>query len=163
VWRDNHPYILALTHSLTHSWSWDLLEMLSIVQPLKNFPAFYKTRWFITVFTRALHWSLIWARSIQSIKSYLSKIHLNIVHPPTSWSSQWSLSFRHSHQYPIYIILLPIRTTCPAHHTLLYKQKIIFLCGQYIEPRGYVENRNIKCTKVDKTKDKRIQCWSCIN
>jgi hypothetical protein len=23
----------------------------------------------------------------------LSKIHFNIVHPPTSWSPQWSLSF----------------------------------------------------------------------
>jgi hypothetical protein len=29
-----------------------------IVQPLKNFPAFYGTRRFKTVFTRALHWSL---------------------------------------------------------------------------------------------------------
>jgi hypothetical protein len=33
---------------------------------LKNFP-FYGTRWFIIVFTRALHWSLSWATSIQSI------------------------------------------------------------------------------------------------
>jgi hypothetical protein len=29
-----------------------------IVQRLSNFPAFYGTRRFITVFTRALHWSL---------------------------------------------------------------------------------------------------------
>jgi hypothetical protein len=35
-----------------------LLEKLPIVQLLKNFPAFYGTRYFITVFTRALHWSL---------------------------------------------------------------------------------------------------------
>jgi hypothetical protein len=34
---------------------------------LKNFPTFYGTRWFITVFTRALQWFLSWARSIQSI------------------------------------------------------------------------------------------------
>jgi hypothetical protein len=27
------------------------------------------------------------------IPSYLSKIHFDIVHPPSSWSSQWSLSF----------------------------------------------------------------------
>jgi hypothetical protein len=32
-------------------------------------PAFYGTRWFITVFTRALHRSLFWARSIQSLPS----------------------------------------------------------------------------------------------
>jgi hypothetical protein len=28
------------------------------MQPLKNFPSFYGTRRFNTVFTRALHWSL---------------------------------------------------------------------------------------------------------
>jgi hypothetical protein len=58
---------------LTYSWSWALLEKLPIVQPLKNFRAFYGTRRFITAFTRALHWSLqdiilhkcvtIWPRS----------------------------------------------------------------------------------------------------
>jgi hypothetical protein len=29
---------------------------------------------------------------IHTIPAYLSKIHFNIVHPPMSWSSQWSLS-----------------------------------------------------------------------
>jgi hypothetical protein len=43
---------------------------------------------FITAFTRALHWSLSSARSIQSIHPILlSKIHLNIIRPSTSWSS----------------------------------------------------------------------------
>jgi hypothetical protein len=88
-----------LTHSLTHSWSWALLEKPPIVQLLKHFPAFYGTGRFITVFTRALHWSLSWARSIQSIPSHLSKIHFNIIPPPKSWSSWWSLSFWFSHQY----------------------------------------------------------------
>jgi hypothetical protein len=37
---------------------------------------------------------------IHTTPSYLSKIHFNIVHSPTSWSSQWSLSFWISHQYP---------------------------------------------------------------
>jgi predicted glycosyl hydrolase (DUF1957 family) len=71
---------------------------------LLNFSAFYGTRWFINVFTRALQWSLSWTRSIQSIPSYL---HFNIVHPPTSWSSQWSLTFWLSHQYPTCIPLIP--------------------------------------------------------
>jgi hypothetical protein len=59
------------------------------------------------VFTRSLHWSLSSARWIQSIssQSYLSKIHFNIVNPPTSWSSQWSLSVWLSYQYPIFIPL----------------------------------------------------------
>jgi hypothetical protein len=55
---------------VTYSWSWALLEKPPILQLLKNFPAFYGTRRFITVFTRALHWSRSWARSIQSIPSH---------------------------------------------------------------------------------------------
>jgi hypothetical protein len=35
-----------------------LLEKPPIVQLLKKFPALYGTQRFITVFTRALHWSL---------------------------------------------------------------------------------------------------------
>jgi hypothetical protein len=58
-----------ITH-ITHSWRWALLEKLPIVQLLKNFRAFYGTRRFITVFTRAFHWSLFWATSIQSIQSH---------------------------------------------------------------------------------------------
>jgi hypothetical protein len=63
-------WAVTITHSLTRSWRWAILEKLPIVQPLKNFPAFYGTRRFITAFTRALHWSLPWARSIQSIPSH---------------------------------------------------------------------------------------------
>jgi hypothetical protein len=93
---------------LTHSWSWALLEKLSIMQLLKNFPAFYGTQRFITVFTRALHWSLFWARSIQSIPSHSISLrsililftHLRLGLP--SGLSSWI-----SHQYPICIPLLP--------------------------------------------------------
>jgi hypothetical protein len=88
--------------SLTNSWSWALLEKLPIVQLLENFPAFNGTRRFITAVTYALHRCLSWARSLPS---YLSKIHYNIVHPSTSWSSQWSLPFWLSHQYPICIAI----------------------------------------------------------
>jgi hypothetical protein len=34
-------------------------------------------------------------------------IHFNIIHPPTSWSSQWFLSFWLSHQYSICITIFP--------------------------------------------------------
>jgi hypothetical protein len=48
-------------------WSWALLQKPPVVQVLKNFSTFYGTQRFITMFTRALHWSPSWARSIQSI------------------------------------------------------------------------------------------------
>jgi hypothetical protein len=45
--------------------------------------------------------------SIHIIQSYLSEIHFHIVQLPTSWSSQWSLSFWFCNQCPICIPLLP--------------------------------------------------------
>jgi hypothetical protein len=64
-------YIMTVVRrNITHSWNCALLEKLPIVQLLKNFSAFYGTRRFNTVFTRALNLSLSWARSIQSIQSY---------------------------------------------------------------------------------------------
>jgi hypothetical protein len=58
---------VTINLELTHSWSWALFEKLPIVQLLKNFPAFYGNRRFISVFKRALQWSRFWARSILSI------------------------------------------------------------------------------------------------
>jgi hypothetical protein len=46
--------------------------------------------------------------SIHAIPSYLSKIHFDIVHPPMSWSSQWSLSVWLPHQYSIRIPVLTV-------------------------------------------------------
>jgi hypothetical protein len=42
-------------------------ERPAVLQLVKNCPAFYETRRFITAFTIALHLSLPWARSIHSI------------------------------------------------------------------------------------------------
>jgi hypothetical protein len=70
------PLHQRFRHLLTYLRSWARLKKLSIVQPLKNFPAFYGTRRIITVFTRALRCSLSWARSIQSIPSHpFSKVY----------------------------------------------------------------------------------------
>jgi hypothetical protein len=71
IHQDSQKWLWIYEYRFTHSWSWSLLEKQPIVQLLKNFLAFYGTRKFITVFTRALHWSISWARSFQSIPSYL--------------------------------------------------------------------------------------------
>jgi hypothetical protein len=47
-----------------------LQTALVFTQLLKKFPAFYGTRRFITIFTTARHWSLSWARRIQSTSSH---------------------------------------------------------------------------------------------
>jgi hypothetical protein len=69
------------------------------------------------------------AQSNPYIPSYLS--HFNTGHPPTSWSLQWSPSFRLSHQYPICIPPLPIRATYPAHLTLLALIILIIFGEEY--------------------------------
>jgi hypothetical protein len=55
---------------VTYSRSWALFEEPLIVQPLKNFPEFYGTWRFNTVFTRVLHWSLSWTMSVHSTPSH---------------------------------------------------------------------------------------------
>ena len=93
----------AFIKYLLTPWSRFLLEKLTVSQLVKKFPAFHGTRRFITAFTRARHLFLFWDRSIQSmLPTYFLKIHLNIILPFTSGSSEWSLSVRFSHQYPVH-------------------------------------------------------------
>jgi hypothetical protein len=66
----NYATVCPMLQLLTYLRSWALLEKLPIMQPFKNFPAYYGTQRFITMFTRALHWSLSWARLMQSIPSH---------------------------------------------------------------------------------------------
>ena len=69
-------YIYLLT-----PWCRVLLEKLTGLQLVKKFPAFHRTRRFITALTSFCHLSLSWASPIQSI------------HPhPTSWRSILILS-----------------------------------------------------------------------
>jgi hypothetical protein len=62
-------------------WSRVLLEKLTGLQIVKNFPAFYGTRRFIAAFTSAHHLFLSWASSIHSTPPH-----------PTSWRSILILS-----------------------------------------------------------------------
>jgi hypothetical protein len=78
--RFNDFLNFKFTYLLFYLWSWVLLEKPPIVQLLKNFPAFYGTRRFSAVFTRALHWSLSWAKSIQSIPSHPISILISPTH-----------------------------------------------------------------------------------
>jgi hypothetical protein len=105
----------------TYLWSWALLEKLPTVQLLKNFPEFCGTQRFITMFTRALHWSLSWARLIQSIPSHpiSLKIYINIVQhlclglPNGLFPSGLPINILYA------LFFSPIRDTYPAQLILL--------------------------------------------
>jgi len=105
-------------HYLLTPWSRVILEKLTGFQLLKKFPTFYGTWRFITAFTSAHHLSSILSQlnPVHTPASQFLKIHLNIL-PSTPGSPKCSLSFRFSHQSPLYTSL--IHATCPAHPIIL--------------------------------------------
>jgi hypothetical protein len=80
---------MLLTYLLTYLRSWALPEKLPIIQPFRKFPAILRK----PKAHRRVHRSpplvpiLSHLDPVHTIPSYLSKIHFNIVLPPTSWSS----------------------------------------------------------------------------
>jgi hypothetical protein len=110
-----------------------LLERSPVVKPLKNFPEFYETRRFITAFTRVLHWSLSWAKSIQSTPTqptYPGFILILFSNPRLGLHSGLSSSGFPTNNLCAFFIS-PIHTTCPTHITLLDLIILITLCEEY--------------------------------
>jgi hypothetical protein len=73
-----------------------------ILQPVKNSPTFYGTRRFNTVFTRALHWSLSWAISLQSKPSHpicLRSILILSNHPRSNYITCNTVAMQRSRQH----------------------------------------------------------------
>jgi hypothetical protein len=122
-----HRHIPKLSTLLRHQLTYllhgaVLLEKPTVFQLVTKFPAFYKTRRFITAITSARHLSLSWANSVQSPQPL-----------PTSWRSFLIVSSHlrlglpsglfHS-GFPTRTLCTPlsspIRATCSTHLILLY-------------------------------------------
>jgi hypothetical protein len=100
LWIPTNPsvWLGSLTKSIELTSYWEAVS--------RNFPIFYGTRKFIALLTRARHYSLSWARSIQyiplhpiSLRSILIPFHLRL-------ALLIGLSFWLSHQIPT---SLPLR------------------------------------------------------
>jgi hypothetical protein len=82
---------------------------------------------------------------IHTILSYFSKIHFNIIHPPTSWSSQWFLSFWIFHQYPTCIPLFPnsCNMPCDSENTIYYSSNCVAVIkAKFVSTRLTVNKLN---------------------
>ena len=112
---NTYIFTYLLTYLLT-PWCRVLLENLTGLQLVNKFPAFHRTRRFITALTSFRHLSLSWASPIQSVYPH-----------PTSWRSVLILSTHLRLGLPsgllpsgfptktLYTPLSsPIRATCPA-------------------------------------------------
>jgi len=103
-------------------WCRVLLEKLTGLQLVKNFPAFHGTRRFITALTSVRHLSLSWASPIQSIFPHptssrsilILSTHLRVGLPSGLLPSGFPTKNLYT---PFYS---PICATCPAHLILLY-------------------------------------------
>jgi hypothetical protein len=87
-------------------WSWALPDNPPVGQILKNFLTFYGTRRFIIVFTGALHWSLSWVRSTQSIWGGLISLWIYKENKLRHWKNVFTLNipFSAPHAYDLVVL-----------------------------------------------------------
>ena len=88
------PHINRASYLLT-PWCRVPLEKLTGLQLVKKFPAFHRTRRFITALTSVHHLSFLGQpNQVHIPTSHLLEIHPNIIHPSMPRSPQWSLSLQ---------------------------------------------------------------------
>jgi hypothetical protein len=97
--------------------------VLTVAQLLRKLPAFCGTQRFITVFTRARHWSLFWAWCIQS-----TLFHLISLRP------FWYYPSIYAHIFQVFLPFRfsPMRATWPAH--LILMKLLIMMCSRHCFP-----------------------------
>ena len=117
-----------LTYLLT-PWSRVLLEKLTGFAANQEF---HRTLWNPKVHYRTHKCPppvplLSQLHSVPTTPSHFLKIHLNIILPSTSWSPQWSLSLRSSHQNLMHSspFLHTCHMTYPSHSSRFYQPQIL--------------------------------------
>jgi hypothetical protein len=108
--------------------SWVPLQKLMVHQPVKKFPAFYRTRKFITPITTARHLSLSWAATtpVHVSPSHFLNIQFNITLPSTPC--------RYLQQNPLCnCVSRTCHMPCPSHSSWFDHLKNIWWAVQIIK------------------------------
>jgi hypothetical protein len=125
--RLNYLTYIHLLMELSPSWE------ASNCAATQDVPKIYVTRRFITVFTRALHWSISWARSIQSIPAHPISVRpiliLSLQLPLGLPSDLVPSGFPTNILYAFLFSL--VRVTCPAYLIHFYLIFLIILGEEY--------------------------------
>jgi hypothetical protein len=129
---DDVPGFFVLT-----PWSRVLMEKPRVIHLLKNFPAFYGTRSFITVFTRISHWSLYWLRwihsvpphliSLRSILMFFSSLRLDIPTVLSLWLSHQKACIHSSSPHTYYM-------PCPSLSPWLDESNYVWRRAKFMKP-----------------------------
>jgi hypothetical protein len=120
--NSQHLQVMAniLPNIYATPWSRDRFEKLIVAQIVKKFCVLYRTRRFITAFTKARHWSISWAIRMASAHNKWDSWdgHFNIILPFMHWpvSNVLQSAFRTELLYAI--LMCPIHATWPSHHSL---------------------------------------------
>jgi hypothetical protein len=100
-------------------WRRFLHEKLVVTQLVRDFLTFYGSRMSITVFTKASHCPLFWARCIQSTLLHrFLKIHSSTIFPTTLRLSKWSLCFSNGLLAWNYVHELNCLFALTEHHSM---------------------------------------------
>jgi hypothetical protein len=108
-------------------------KKLIVAQLVKKFPVFFGTRRFITVFTRTSHWTLSWARLIQSTLYHpislrsilLLSSHQRLGLPSCLFSSGLPIKILYE------LLISPMPATCSVHLIFLYLTVVLIFGVEY--------------------------------
>jgi hypothetical protein len=111
--------------STSGNWTWSHQARNQVTQLVSKFPAFCGTRRFITMFTRARHWSLSWARCIHSTPSHPVSLRHILILSSHVYQGLPSGFFRFSNQELLCISHLSHACYMPhtSHPPWLYHRK----------------------------------------
>ena len=122
----------------------DIFKKVTLPQAVTKYPAFYATRWFITVFTKPHHLSLSSTTLTQSSPTHPMSFTFNNILPSKPKSFNLSSSFKFPHKTPVHaLVFSATHATSPCSFIPLHLITRIIFGVPSLKKKLLVENINI--------------------